>query len=178
MRIRNYRHDDLPVLVHIQQMASQTDELEPFSEEAFVSWLTDPAFDVSANTFVCTDDDDELQTWGQGGTLEGMEGEIVGYTTVHLLHDHQGYHVLCQGTMHPQYRRQHAGRALLMSALNRAHVLTSDFEFEAEAEGTPIYFEALLPVNDATAPLLAAKCEMQPTAKPAPHGVKLYQREL
>lgn len=178
MRIRYYREYDLPVLVHIQQLAAQADGLEPFSEADFISWFTSPALDPLANAFVMTDDDDELQTWGQGGNLEGIEGEIAGYTTVQLHHDEQGYHVLCRGTVHPQYRHQHAGRALLVGALNRARILFTDFEFEAEAGGMPLYFEALLPLKDPIAPLLAAKCEMQPIDEPAPKGLKLYRRAL
>jgi len=95
-----------------------------------------------------------------------------------LCRDQQAYHFLCQGAVHPQFRRQGGGRVLLMGALNQARHLAEDFEFEAEQEGVPIYFGALLPVHDPAAARLAAKCEMQPTDEPAPPGMRLYRREL
>jgi GNAT superfamily N-acetyltransferase len=119
--------------------------------------------DAVSNAVVITDDDDELNPWGQAGTLDGLQGEIVGYTVVELHQDANGYHLLCKGAVHPDYRRRNAGRALIMSALNRAHTLAAEFEFEAEEAGYPIYFEALFPVRDPASARLAAKCEMEPT---------------
>lgn len=176
MRIRNYRQKDLPTLVHLQELATQHDGTGTFNEGDFVAWLEDAG--QAANTFVITDDDDELNTWGQAGTLDGIDGEIVGYTSVQLYQDQQGYHLLCQGTVHPQFRRQHAGRVLLVGALNRARMLAEEFEFEAEQEGIPVYFEAYLPASDPGAEGLAARCEMRAVEEPAPIGMQLYRREL
>jgi hypothetical protein len=80
MRIRNFHTEDMPVLVSIQQAAAEADERPALSEDAFIAWLIDAEVDANANAFVITDDDDELNTWGQAGTLEGIEGEIIGYT--------------------------------------------------------------------------------------------------
>ena len=178
MRIRNYRQEDLPALVHIEQLAREADKREQFHQGEFISWLTDPMKDALANAFVITDDDDELNTWGQAGTLEGIEGEIVGYTLVSLVQDAQGYHLRCHGTVHPLFRGQHAGRALLICALNRARIIAAEFEFEAEQEGLPIYFEALLPAHDRNVPSLAAKCAMHPIDTTLSSGLRLYRSEL
>jgi ribosomal protein S18 acetylase RimI-like enzyme len=178
MRIRNLRPEHIPTLVQIQQAAAQADGIEAMSEADFVAWLTDPELDAFANAFVITDDDDELNPWGQGETLDGLSGEVAGYTLVQLHHDEQGYHLLSQGAVDPAYRRQHGGHILLVGAMNRARHLAADFEFDAEEEGLPIYFEALLPVRDPGAARLAAKCEMVPTDEPAPAGMRLYRREL
>jgi GNAT superfamily N-acetyltransferase len=178
VRIRNYRQEDLPTLLYIERLAREADGREPLSETAFTSWLTDPAVDALANAFVITDDDDELNTWGQAGTLEGIEGEIVGYTVVSLLREPQSYHLRCQGAIHPQFRRQHAGRALLICALNRARIIAAEFEFEAERDGLPIYFEALLPAKDPAAVSLAAKCDMVLVDNAVAPGLCLYGCEL
>jgi GNAT superfamily N-acetyltransferase len=178
VRIRNYRQEDLPTLIHIDRLAREADGRELLCEADFVSWLVDPVVDAFANAFVITDDDDELNTWGQAGTLEGIEGEIVGYTVVSLLQDPQGYHLRCQGTVHPQFRGQHAGRALLICALNRARMIAAEFEFEAEHDGLPIYFEALLPAKDPTAAYLAAKCDMELIDSAVASGLCLYWCEL
>ncbi|HZO75013.1 MAG TPA: GNAT family N-acetyltransferase [Ktedonobacteraceae bacterium] len=176
MRIRNYRQKDLLTLAHLQELAAQHDGTESCNESDFVAWLQDG--EQSANTFVITDDDDELNAWGPAGTLEGIDGEVVGYTSIQLHQDQQGYHVLCQGTVHPQFRRQHAGRVLLVGALNRARMLAEEFEFEAEQEGIPVYFEAYLPASDPGSEGLAARCEMRAVEEPAPPGMRLYRREL
>ncbi len=178
MRIRNFRFEDMPTLLHIQQAAAQADEISVLSEDAFVAWLTDPAHDALANAFVITDDDDEVNTWGQAGTLEGVEGEIVGYTLVQLRQELSAYHFVCQGTVHPAYRHMHAGRALFICALNCARMLAAEFEFEAEQAGVPVYFEALLPERDMFAAQLAARCEMLPTTETTAEGLRLYRREL
>ena len=178
MRIRRYRQEDLPSLIHIHGVAAQADGTETMRDTEFEAWVTDPEVDALLNAIVITDDDDELNTWGQAGTLDGLQGEIVGYTVVQLHRDVDAYHLLCQGTVHPDYRRRNAGRALLMSALNRAHMLATEFEVEAEEAGHSVYFEALLPVRDSASARLAAKCEMEPTDEPAPPGLCLYRREL
>lgn len=176
MRIRHYRPEYLSTIVQIQHASAEVDGTEVRNGADIESWLQD--LDAEANGFVVTDDDDELNTWGQAGTLDGIEGEVAGYTIVQLHHNQSGYHFVCEGTVAPQYRRQHGGRTLLVGALNRARLLASDFEFEAEEQGIPIYFEALLPIADQASAYLAAKCEMQPTDEPALPGMRLYQREL
>jgi GNAT superfamily N-acetyltransferase len=176
MRIRNVRQVDIPRLVELQQLAIETDGIEARSISDFEAWLTSP--ELEHNIFVITDDNDESNQWGQSETLEGIEGEVVGFTALTLQQDERAYHFLCQGTVHPQYRRRNAGRALLICALNRARILSTEFEFEAEQEGRPIYLEALLPIHDPASGSLAVKCEMQPTDEPAPTGMQLYRREL
>jgi ribosomal protein S18 acetylase RimI-like enzyme len=178
MRIRNFRQEDIPTLIQIQQLAIQADGRKIQSAIEIETWLNSPGLDARSNLFVITDDDDDLNTWGQAGTLEGIEGETVGYTVVQFYQNQDGYHLLCEGTVHPQFRRQNAGRALLICALNRARVIAADFEFEAEQEGLPIYFEALLPANDPASSQLAEKCEMQPTEESISYGMRLYRREL
>ena len=176
MRIRPYREDYLSAIAHIQQLAAEIDKIH--SDFDVVAWLTDTKQQREANTFVITDDDDDVNSWGQAGTLDGTQGEIVGYTTVQLLQDKRDYHFLSRGTVHPQYRRQHGGRILLVGAMNRARYLAQDFEFEAEEEGLGIYFEALLPAHDDASARLAAKCDMQPVSESVQDGLQLYRREL
>jgi ribosomal protein S18 acetylase RimI-like enzyme len=178
MRIRRYRQEDLPSLVHIHRAAAQADGTEMMSDAEFEEWFMDSEVDVLSNAVVITDDDDELNTCGQAGTLDGLQGEIVGYTVVQLRQDTDAHHLLCQGAVHPDYRRHNAGRALMMAALNRAHTLAAELEFEAEDAGHRVYFEALLPVRDPASSRLAAKCEMEPTDERAPAGLRLYRREL
>lgn len=178
MRIRNFRPEDILTLVLIQQKAGQVDRSVKMSEEEFAAWFLANTVDALSNAFVITDDDDELNTWGQAGTLEGIEGEIVGYTLVQFYQDRQGYHLQSQGAVHPQHRGRNAGRALLICALNRATLVAAEFEFEAEQEGIPVYFEAWLPINDPASDRLAAKCKMLPTNEPAPEGMRLYRRDL
>ena len=178
MRIRNFREIDIPRLAQIQQLAAVVDGTEAMSAADFEAWLVQPELDAASNVFVITDDDDDLNEWGQAGTLEGLEGETVGYTVLQFRRSQHSYHFLCSGAVHPQYRRQNAGFALLVSALNRVHMLTSEFEFEAELAGHPIYFEALLPTHDPASERLAHKCEMQLVNERALEGMKLYRREL
>jgi GNAT superfamily N-acetyltransferase len=177
MRIRTYRPVDMPLLLEIQQLAAQSDGTTSASPTDFAAWLSNPALEAAHNVFIVTDDD-ETNTWGQGDTLEGIEGEIIGYTTLTLHQDKHAYHFLCQGAVSPQYRRQNAGRALLICALNRARIWAAEFEFEAEQEGKPLYLEALLPLADPASSRLAAKCDMQPADEPAPAGMQLYRRAL
>jgi GNAT superfamily N-acetyltransferase len=178
MRIRNFRQGDIARLVQIQQLAAEVDGAEAMRAADFGQWLMQPELEAEFNVFVITDDDDELNAWGQAGTLEGLEGETVGYTVLQFRRSQHSYHFLCQGAVHPLYRRQNAGFALLICALNRVHMLTSEFEFEAELAGHPIYFEALLPVRDAASERLARKCEMQPADERVLEGMKLYRRAL
>jgi GNAT superfamily N-acetyltransferase len=178
MRIRNYRQVDLPALVEIQQLAAKADATEAMGTGDFEEWLTQPELEAEANVFVVTDDDDELNVWGQGETLEGVEGEVVGYTVLQLRRSQHAYHFLCEGAVHPEHRRRGAGRALLICALNRARIWSTEFEFEAEQQGHSIYFEALLPLGDPASDGLAAKCAMQAVDEPALDGMRLYRREL
>ncbi|HEX3642686.1 MAG TPA: hypothetical protein VHV10_15480, partial [Ktedonobacteraceae bacterium] len=69
MRIRNFRPEDIPTLIYIQQAAAQADKSVKMSEEELAIWLLADTVDASSNAFVITDDDDELNTWGQAGTL-------------------------------------------------------------------------------------------------------------
>jgi hypothetical protein len=178
MRIRNFRLGDIPSLVSIQQAAAVADQCVEMSSDAFSVWLLDPARDADNNAFVMTDDDDEMLVWGQGGTLEGIEGEIVGYTVLHCQQDETGYHLLCQGAVHPEQRRRHAGRALLGGALNRARLISTEFEFEAEIAGIPCYFEAFLPLADDASVHLAAKYTMAAVQQVVIDGLQLYRGEL
>lgn len=178
MRIRHFRYDDIPEVIHVQQEAARVDGTEEQSEDELDAWLRASSVDAAANAFVITDDDDELSTWSQAGTLEGISGEIVGYTLVSLERDEHAYHFVCRGAVEPRQRRRRAGRLLLVGALNRARERAFEFEFEAEQEGLPIYFEALLPAQDANAPHLAALCELEATDEPAPQGLRLYRRSL
>ena len=177
MRIRNYREVDLLALIDIQELAAKTDGTQAMGAADFQEWLEQPELEAQANVFVLTDDDD-LNEWGQGGTLEGVEGEIIGYTVLQLRHSRHAYHFLCEGAVHPSHRHRGAGRALLICALNRARNWSADFEFEAEEKGHPIYFEALLPLHDSASPRLAIRCDMQPTNEPALENMSLYRREL
>lgn len=177
MRIRNYRIGDIPALVHIQQQAAQVDGTQPLSTQDFEEWFAQPELEPEHNVFVITDDND-LNYWGQGETLEGVEGEIIGYTVVQFRRSEHAYHFLCEGAVHPEHRRRNAGRALLISALNRVRIWGMEVAYEAEQQGYPLYFEALLPLRDAASENLAAKCEMQPTDEGTPEETRLYRCEL
>ncbi len=178
MRIRNYRQGDIPTLVHIQQLAAHTDEMEPMSATDFEEWLAQPELEAGSNIFLITDDDDDLNNWGQGDVLDGLEGEVVGYTVLQSRRSQHAYHFLCEGAVLPQHRRRGAGQALLICALNHARIRASEFEFEAQQQGFPIYFEALLSVSDPASESLAVKCDMQSTDEPALKGMRLYRGEL
>ena len=178
MRIRNYRQGDILTLVHIQQLAAQADNVDSMSMADFEEWLAQPKLQTGSNIFLITDDDDDLNNWGQGDVLDGLEGEAVGYTVLQLHRNHDGYHFLCEGTVLPQHRRRGAGQALLICALNHARLRASEFEFEAQQQGFQIYFEAILPVSDPASESLAVKCEMQPTEEPVLKGMRLYRSEL
>jgi ribosomal protein S18 acetylase RimI-like enzyme len=178
MRIRNYRQGDIPTLVHIQQLAAQADNVDSMSIVDFEEWLTQPELRAASNIFLITDDDDDLNNWGQGDVLDGLEGEVVGYSVLQFRQSHHAYHFLCEGAVLPQYRSRGAGQALMICALNHARLLASEFEFEAQQQGFPIYFEALLPVEDPASESLAAKFEMYSTDEPALKGKQLYRGEL
>jgi GNAT superfamily N-acetyltransferase len=178
MRIRNYRQGDIPTLVLIQQIAAQTDHVDLMSETDFEEWLAQPELGAGFNIFLITDDDDELNSWGQGDVLDGLEGEVVGYTVLQLRRSQHAYHFLCEGAVLPQHRRRGAGQALLICALNHARIHASEFEYEAQQQGFPIYFEVLLAINDSASESLAAQCEMQTTSELALKGMRLYRIEL
>jgi GNAT superfamily N-acetyltransferase len=178
MRIRNYRHGDIPTLVHIQHLAAQADNVDSMSMADFEEWLAQPELQAGSSIFLITDDDDDLNNWGQGDVLDGLEGEVVGFTVLQLRQSHNAYHFLCEGAVLPQHRRQGAGQALLICALNHARLLASEFEFEAQQQAIPIYFEALLPVKDTASESLAAKFDMQLTDEPTLKGMQLYRSEL
>jgi ribosomal protein S18 acetylase RimI-like enzyme len=178
MRIRNYRQGDIPTLVSIQQIAAETDDTELMSTADFEDWLAQPELGVGFNMFLITDDDDDVNSWGQGDGLDGLEGEAVGYTVLQLRRSQHAYHFLCEGAVLPQHRRRGAGQALLICALNHARIRASELEFEARKQGFPIYFEALLSVNDPASEILATQFEMQPTDEPGLKGMRLYRSEL
>src|SRR5450432_3364963 len=104
MRIRTFQYKDISTLIEIEQQAAQADGRAV--QQDFADWLTAPERDALSNVFVITDDDDEINTWGQAGTLEGIEGEIVGYTLVQEHQDEAGYHLLCLGAVAPVHRRR------------------------------------------------------------------------
>jgi hypothetical protein len=178
MRIRNFRREDIPALAQLQQIAAHADGSPVFSDNEVAAWLKDPEVDATSNVFVITDDDDDLITWSQAGTLEGIEGEMVGYSLVLMHQDQAGYHLHCQGTVHPRHRRRNAGRALLICDSNRGQFVAADHIFAALRGGPPVYFDILLPQNDSATPRFARKCELEETDEPAPQGLKLYRREL
>jgi ribosomal protein S18 acetylase RimI-like enzyme len=178
MRIRNYRRGDIPTLVLIQQLAAQADGVEPMSTVDFEEWVAQPELEAGSNIFLITDDEDDLNSWGQGDVLDGLEGEAVGYTVLQLRRSQHAYHFLCEGAVLPQHRRRGAGQALLICALNHARIRASEFEFEAQQQGFLIYFEALLPVNDPASESLATQFEMQPMDEPVLKGMRLYRGEL
>src|SRR5947209_20488233 len=97
MRIRNYRQGDIPTLVHIQQLAAKTDGVVATSLTDFEEWLAQPGLEAAFNVFVITDDDDELNEWGQAGTTEGHEGEFVDITVLILRPRHYASHFLGRG---------------------------------------------------------------------------------
>jgi GNAT superfamily N-acetyltransferase len=178
MRIRRYRPGDIATLAHIQQQAARADGIAPMSEADVEQWLAQPELQAATNVFLITDDDDDLNEWGQAGTLDGLEGEAVGYTVLQLRRSQHAYHFLCEGTVLPQHRRRGAGYALLMSALNNVRVRIFEFEYEARQLGQPIYFEALLPENDPAAENLAAQFEMQRVDEQTLPGMRLYRGDL
>ena len=177
MRIRNFRQSDIPMLIDLQQLAAETDGLAVEDMIDIAAWSTYPELGEAYTVFVITNDD-ETNEWGQAGTLEGVEGGIVGFTALSMRRDAYAYHFLCQGTVRSQHRKRNAGRALLICALNHARMVSTEFEFEAEQLGQPLYLEALLPLNDPASVNLASKCDMQLVDEPVMRGMRLYRREL
>ena len=178
MRIRYYRQGDIPTLVYIQQLAAQANNVDSMSIADFEEWIAQQELEAESNIFLITDDDDDLDNWGQGDGLDSLEGEVVGYTVLQLRRSHHAYHFLCEGAVLPQHRRRGAGQALLICTLNHARLRASEFEFEAQQQGFPIYFEALLPVVDPASVSLAEKFDMHPTDEPALKAMQLYRGEL
>jgi L-amino acid N-acyltransferase YncA len=178
MRIRYYRQGDIPTLAHIQQLAAQADHVDSMTIVDFEEWLMQPELQDGSNIFLITDDDDDLNNWGQGDVLDGIEGEVVGYAVLQIRRSHHAYHFICEGSVLPQHRRRGAGQALLICSLNHARLLASEFEFEAQQQSFPIYFEALLPVEDTASKSLATKFDMHPMDEPALKGMRLYRAEL
>jgi hypothetical protein len=176
MRIRYYRQGDIPTLFHIQQLAAQADNVDSMSMADFEEWLAQPELQAGSNIFLITDDDNDLDSWGQGDGLNGLEGEVVGYTVLQLRQSHHAYHFLCEGAVLPPHRRRGAGQALLICALNHANLRAS--EFEPQQLHSPIYFEALLPVEDPASKSLAAKFDMYSTDEPVLKSMQLYRSEL
>ncbi|MBX5448493.1 GNAT family N-acetyltransferase [Thermogemmatispora sp.] len=185
MRVREARPGDLAQLWDLRQQAESLDGCL-FSRAAWEDWQASLARgEPGPALFVLLDDDDDLNTWGQGGTLEGLEGELIGYTLLHLVRDAEGYHLRCEGTVHPRHRRRGGGRALLICALNRARLWGAELEVESQQQGYPLWFEVLLPQRDPAAPRLAARCELEAVAattsagqQAADDGLRLYRRLL
>ncbi|MGZ3629019.1 MAG: N-acetyltransferase family protein [Ktedonobacteraceae bacterium] len=178
MRIRYYRQGDIPTLAQIQQLAAEADNLDAMSVVDFEEWLKQPELRDGSNVFLITDDDDDLNNWGQGDVLDGIEGEVVGYTVLQMRRSHHAYHFLSEGAVIPQHRRRGAGQALLICSLNHARLCASEFEFEAQQQSFPMYFEALLPIEDSASKRLAAKFDMYSTDEPVLKGMQLYRIEL
>lgn len=178
MRIRTYRSGDIPTLVHIQQTAAQFDGLEVLNEADFVQLLAQSIRRSGYNVFLITDDDDEINTWGQGETLEGVEGEVVGYTILRVSKSESAYHVRSFGAVLPEHRQRGAGHALLICALNHARMQSLDFVADARQQGLPIYFEVELPAHDPTTEPIANMFELEEAVEPAHKGMRLYHTEL
>ena len=178
MRIRTYRSGDIPTLLHIQQIAARFDGLEPMTETDFEQLLAASMTRHGYNVFLITDDDDELNTWGQGETLEGVEGEVVGYAILRLSRDERAYHFHCYGAVLPEQRARGAGYALLLCSLNHARMQSIDFAAEARQQGLPLYFEFELPARDPASEQLARTFELEMAGEASQAGLRLYRTEL
>ena len=178
MRIRTYRSGDIPILLHVQHLAAAHDGLALMSEADFASLLERSITRRGYNVFLLTDDDDELNTWGQGESLEGVEGEVIGYTILEYSRDENAYHFYCHGTILPEQRSRGAGHGLILCALNHARLQSLDFVNQARQQGTPIYFEVPLPDQDAGVPRLAWDFELEKTAIRLQEHLLLYRTEL
>src|SRR5436305_12542598 len=99
MRIRNFRQSDIPILIDLQQLAAETDGLAVEDLIDFAAWSTYPELGKAYTVFVITDDD-ETNEWGQAGTREGVEGEIVGSTSLSMHRDVSAHHFVCHGSVH------------------------------------------------------------------------------
>lgn len=178
MRIRTYRPGDIPALAQIQQSAARVDGLEVMDEAAFAQLVAQVASRYSDNIFLITDDDDEVNVWGQGETLEGIEGEVVGYTILYGYKDQRAYHFRSTGTVLPEYRQQGAGHALLLCAINHARIQALDISTDAHQQGLPMLFEVELPASDPVAEQLAGEFELELSDEKAQPGLRVYQTEL
>jgi len=175
MRIRHYRPVDLPELLEVEERAAAADGRRVYD---LAAWFSEHEDESMYNVLVITDDDDEVDPWGQSGTRVEVEGEIAGYTILQLREDERAYHFYCRGAVRPRLRRQGAGRGLLVSALNRARFWAADYESEAEQEGRALYFEALLPERDPGSADLATLLELSETGEVMDEGLRLYRRSL
>lgn len=178
MRIRTYRPGDIPTLLQVQHLAAAFDGLAPLSEADFALLLARSHKRSGDNVFLLTDDDDELNTWGQGETLDGLQGEVVGYTILQLSMSEQAYHFRCHGTVLPDYRGQGAGHGLLLCALNHARIQSLDFAAEARRQQMPIYFEVPLPAEATASAHLARNLELENTGALVGTRFLLYRTEL
>lgn len=178
MRIRTYRPGDIPLLVQVQQQAAAVDGLKMLDEADFASLLAHALTRRGYTVFLLTDDDDELNTWGQGETLEGVEGEVIGYTILQLSQNEEAYHFYCHGTILPEHRGRGAGHGLVLCALNHARLQALDFMAQARQQGIPIYFEVPLLANDGGSARLASDFEMDNTGIHPQDHLLLYRLEL
>jgi GNAT superfamily N-acetyltransferase len=178
MRIRTYRLGDAPLLFSIQQTAARFAGQAPLLESAFAQILARAVTRPGYNVFLLTDDDDELNTWGQGETLDGLEGEVIGYAILHLIEDGHAYRIYCHGAVLPEHRRRGGGHALLLCALNHARMRALDLAPRAHQEGLPIYFETSLPASDASAGHLARTFELEEVPGEGAPGQVLFRTEL
>ncbi len=178
MRIRTYRTGDIPILVHVQQQAAAFDGLKKLNEADFRHLLDNALTRRGYSVFLLTDDDDELNTWGQGETLEGVEGEVIGYTILQLRQNEEAYHFYCHGTVLPDHRGRGAGHGLLLCALNHARLQALDFIAQARQQGRPVYFEVPLPASDSGSARLADDFELENTGIHPQSRLLLYRTEL
>jgi GNAT superfamily N-acetyltransferase len=176
MRIRHYRPVDLPELLEIEERAAAADGRRIYD---LAAWFDEHEDESLYNVLVITDDDDDVDPWGQSGTRVEVEGEIAGYTILQLREDEQAYHFYCRGVVRPDLRQRGAGRGLLVSALNRARFWAADYEVEAEQEERALYFEAWLPEHDPGSRGLATLLELEETDEMMDDGgLRLYRRSL
>jgi N-acetylglutamate synthase-like GNAT family acetyltransferase len=178
MRIRTYRAGDLVTLMQIEQQSAYADHWKALNQSELENLLAQVLRPNGYNVFLITDDDDALNTWGQGESLDGPEGEVAGYTILHLSKREQSYHFRCHGTVLPEYRHQGAGHALLLCAMNHARMQSIDFIFAARQQGQPIYFEVELPAHDPATNYLAGMFELEPMEGQVQLGLSLYRTEL
>ena len=178
MRIRSYRPGDIPILVHIQQAAATFDGLEPMSEADLARLLERSITRGGYNVFLLADDDDELNTWGQGDTLDGLQGEVVGYTILQLCKGERAYRFRCHGAVLPEHRGRGGGHGLILCALNHARMQSIDFIAEARQHDIPVYFEVPLLTGDVASECLARDLELEKSGEQAQTRLSLYQTEL
>jgi hypothetical protein len=178
MRIRTYRPGDIPDLLSIQKTLALFDGLETMHAEELGSLLTAALARNGYNIFLITDDDDDLNTWGQGESLDGVEGEMVGYTILQMSRDERAYSFRCHGGVLPVHRHTGAGYALLLCAMNHARLQSLDILAYARQHAIPLYFEALLPTHDASSPRLGSIFEMERTDEAVGPGLDLYRTEM